>query len=134
MFLCELAADEAAIEVDLHHLVPLRGIEILDGPVDPNPRGEDENVDPAPLGRDPVEDRLHLLPVGNIAGRLERFAAGFLDRAVNGLDRAFAEIVDHHSRAFGREPQRGGASDVAGGAGDDCHFSFKSHSFSPQQL
>src|ERR1019366_2905574 len=91
----------------------------VDGGCDRNAGVVDDNIDPAEMRRDLVDDSIDVIAVGNVQRPGFRGSAPSRDLCGDGVS-ACGGIVRHgDAGAFGREHPRGGAADAAGRAGDE---------------
>ena len=125
------AHDEAAVQVDIDDIRPIRPAHAMKNAVAQDAGIVHQNIDAA----EGVERRLHdLVAVSRIADRQrrgDRLTAGCLDLVNHRMRRAGvgagafqarADVADHDARTFVRHQERNAAPDAASGAGDDRDF------------
>lgn len=125
VFQAGAGGEECAVEMDGEEFFPIGEGEIDQGFDDLDAGVADQHVDPAEFFEGGIDAVLNLLLVGDVHGDGEGFGAGLADFGGGGLGGIEVEVGDDGVAAFAGELFGDGATDAAGGAGDDANFSVK---------
>ena len=124
-------AEESAAEIHVEGVVPFGGSHAHEESIIADSRVIDENINAIPLLTDGGDHLLYLGFVGNVGLKGEGLAALGRDFIHELVSEGFAGVVvDGDFDAFGGESEGYGASDAAGGAGDEGYMAIEvmSHS------
>ena len=125
------AHGEAAVQMHVDHVRPVRPAHAVEDAVAQNAGIVDEDIDAAEGIERRLDDLVGIAGLADRQRRGDRFAAGFLDLVDDGLRRAGigagavearADIADDDAGAFLRHQERDAAPDAAPRAGDDGDF------------
>lgn len=110
---CGADAVQDALDVDVDHVVPLRGAQIVQGRDGAHPGIADEHVEPAePLAREP-DQGAYVVEAGHIRTDLHGLAAGLLDACDQFLQPLRAARSEDEARSALGEQQCGRLADAA---------------------
>ncbi len=111
--------EEGAVEMDRQHPAPLGEAEILQQVHDLDAGVADQDVDPAPGPRHPLDPGIHLAFVGHVHGDGHDLRPLPAELGRGGLGGGLRQIGDGDLRSLPREGGGDRLADAAGGAGDD---------------
>ena len=114
-----LDAVEHAVQVDVEHPVPTRVVGLEVGARCADPRVVHQHVGAPELGVDPISERGHRLPLGDVDRHRDGIAAVRDDAGGHGLGGVEPVVGDDDGHAFACEPFGDGLPDPAARTGDD---------------
>ena len=110
--------EEAAVQVDRQHLLPVGELELVDRVDDLHAGVGDQDVQRAEVFHHLIGAGLDRRLVGDVHGDAERLAAGLDDGRGGGLRRLPVDVADRHLGAFLGVELGDRLADAAGRAGD----------------
>src|SRR6516225_1380004 len=119
--------EEGSVEMDGHHLLPVRERKALDWMHDLDAGIADEDIDTTVGGNHFFHALLNLSLVGYIHSDGHRLAPGLGDFLRDRSCRRFVQVGDGDLATFPREGERDLFPDAACGTGDNCNLVFQAH-------